>query len=138
MRRELLDAGPLVAYLDQSDQHHAWAVRQFRALTRPLISCEAVISEACHLLADVHGGTAAVGAMLKRGIICLDFSLATHHARIFALMQDYQNVPMSLADACLVCMAEDAADNVLFTTDSDFTIYRLHGRKLLALRAPAR
>lgn len=138
MRQELLDAGPLVAYLDKTDQHHSWAVRQFRALTRPLISCDAVISEACHLLEGVHGGAAAVGAMLKRGVIRLDFSLATHHVRIFALMQNYQNVPMSLAYACLLCMAEHEGDRVVFTTDSDFTIYRLHGRKPLALRIPVR
>src|SRR5438309_5173755 len=40
------------------------------------------------------------------------------------LMQKYTDVPMSLADACLVRLTETLADPVILTTDADFRIYR--------------
>ena len=45
-----MDTGPLVAYLDRSDRDHEWAKNEFMHLTRPLLSCEAVIAEALFLL----------------------------------------------------------------------------------------
>ena len=59
------------------------------------------------------------------------------HDRIFALMHKYRSVPMSLADACLVCMAEDATGSRVFTADSDFAIYRLNGRRWVPRISPA-
>ena len=51
-------------------------------------------------------------------------------------MHRYRNVPMSLADACLVCMAEENRGSRIFTLDSDFSIYRLHGRAAARLIKP--
>ena len=52
------------------------------------------------------------------------------------LMQRYRAVPMSLADACLVRLVERLHDSVLMTLDSDFRIYRQHGRKVIPLLSP--
>ncbi|MGA1263912.1 MAG: hypothetical protein ACO331_08390 [Prochlorothrix sp.] len=46
--------------------------------------------------------------------------------RLFALMEQYQNVPMDLADATLVLMAEATGLREILTLDSDFQIYRVH------------
>ncbi len=49
-------------------------------------------------------------------------------------MEKYADVPMSFADACLVRMTEVSSDPTLLTTDTDFRIYRRHGRKARSLR----
>jgi hypothetical protein len=69
------------------------------------------------------------------------FRLADHQPRVLDLMQNDSNVPMSgqhtsLADACLVRMSETIADAVLWTTDTDFRIYRRHGRQAVPCRTP--
>jgi uncharacterized protein len=53
------------------------------------------------------------------------------------LLQKYRNIPMSLADACIVCMSEIHDRHAVLTLDSDFSIYRKHGRASLALIHPA-
>jgi len=59
-RRIILDTGPLVAFLNRQDKHHRWALMQWERLQPPLITCEAVLSEACFLLSGFSGGQAAV------------------------------------------------------------------------------
>ena len=59
------------------------------------------------------------------------FSLADELPRVLSLMHKYADVPMSLADACLVRMSETVADPVLLTTDADFRLYRRHSRQVI-------
>lgn len=49
---KLLDAGPIVALMDQREQHHPWARETFARLALPLITCRAALTEASHLLRD--------------------------------------------------------------------------------------
>jgi len=56
--------------------------------------------------------------------------------RVLNLMQKYADVPMSLADACLVRMTETLADPVILTTDADFRIYRRHSRHVVPCITP--
>lgn len=56
---------------------------------------------------------------------------------VLALMEKYADVPMSFADACLVRMTEVSSEPMLLTTDSDFRIYRRHGRKAIPHVMPA-
>jgi hypothetical protein len=51
-------------------------------------------------------------------------------------MQKYADVPMSLADACLVRVTETLPDPVLLTTDADFRTYRRHGRQTVPSVTP--
>ena len=132
----ILDTGPLVAYLDKREEHHAWAVGEFGKLSGAVVTCEAVITEACFLLAAQTRALDKIADYLRRGVIECRFDLQTHHSRVFALMRKYAGTPMSLADACLVCMAEDRPHSRVFTLDSDFEIYRLRGNKPLPLIAP--
>jgi predicted nucleic acid-binding protein len=134
----LVDTGPLVAYLDRSDRDHEWAKEEFMRLTRPLLSCEAVIAESLFLLR--RGGIDPDGLLdlIGRGVVVLEFSLAAEIGAIQQLMKTYRNVPMSLADACLVRMAEIHEKSTVMTLDSDFTIYRKSRRKVIPLLCPQR
>ena len=131
----LLDTGPLVAYLYPRDAYHDWALEQFSRLDPPFLTCQPVITEACFLL--VRNGLAAAHVLetIERGVISLAFLMADHIAGLRRLIDRYANVPMSLADACLVRMAE-LVDLPICTLDADFAIYRAHGRRPLRLISP--
>jgi predicted nucleic acid-binding protein len=128
----LLDTGPLVAYLNAADRHHAWAAATLNRLPAPLLTCEAVIAEACHLLRPQG---ALVLELLERKAVRAAFDLGAETPAVRRLMQRYANVPMSLADACLVRLSELHADCRLVTLDSDFQIYRRLGRRTIPLSA---
>ena len=130
----LVDAGFLVALLSSRDGHHEWAAEQSARLPLPWRTCDAVVSETFHLLGPV--GVPALVGLLRRGAVVLSFELGTELERVLALMEKYSNVPMSLADACLVRMTETLADPVVATTDSDFKIYRRHSRQAIAIVSP--
>jgi len=132
----ILDSGPLVAYLHRQDKYHVWAQAHFASATPPLLTCEAVISEACFLLRGVHGGGEAVLDLLATGAVSIAFSLDEEHRAVRQLLSHYANVPMSLADGCLVRMAEKFPQIAVMTFDSDFTIYRKHRRLTIPLLMP--
>lgn len=69
--------------------------------------------------------------LLSRGLIEVRFSLIAECSAVVKLATRYANVPMSLADACLVRMAEIHADSPVVTLDRDFSIYRVHGRQVI-------
>jgi uncharacterized protein len=132
----LIDSGSIVAALRRRDQHHAWAKAQFEAATDPFVTCEAVISESHFLLERVPGGKEALYGLIQRGIVLLGFSFSDQLAETVRLIFRYRDTPMSLADACLVRMAELHSDAVVFTTDSDFRIYRKSNRQTVPLLMP--
>lgn len=120
----LLDTGPLVAFLNRRDSHHPWAKQQINRLTPPLLTCEPVITEACFLAYRSLGSSDQVFEFIQGGGAQITFNLAAELDVVRSLMARYANVPMSLADACLVRMSEIYQDSLVLTTDSDFTIYR--------------
>lgn len=134
-RPVLVDTGPLVALLNRRDQWHDWAVEHWRSLDPPLLSCEAVITEACHLLRRVDGGPSAVLELVRRDAVRVDFDFMHSVHRIRDLMERYSDVPMSFAHACLVELADQTPQSRLLTFDSDFEIYRsLRRRKVRTIR----
>ena len=130
----LVDAGFLIAILSRRDGNHRWAAAQALKTPPPWTACESVLSEAFHLLGT--RGASALGALLQRQAIIIAFDLRAEIDRVLTLMEKYSDVPMSLADACLVRMTETLADPVLLTTDRDFRIYRRHGRHVIPLLTP--
>lgn len=134
----LIDAGPLAALLDADEQHHEWALAKWRSRLAPVLTCEAVISECTFLLARNGCSPARLLTMIERGALRLDFALAREAGLIRDLMDHYGNVPMSLADACLVRMSEKHERCRVFTLDSDFEIYRRHRRRSIPLLIPPR
>ena len=134
--RILVDTGPLVALLNRRDHHHTWVKEQLRKMDSPLDTCEAVLSEACFLLQRIPGGPQAVLELITRGLITVTFSLQNEAQAIQRLLLRYADVPMALADACMVRLAEIHEPSLVFTLDSDFKIYRKHGRTVLPLLLP--
>src|SRR5436190_998221 len=129
-RIALVDASFLVALVGSNDQHHRWAEAVAPPLFRPWLTCEAVLSESFYL-AHRGRGVGTLLELLRRGMLCTEFDLSTEISVVLTLMEKYSDVPMSLADACLVRMTELLPGALLFTTDSDFKIYRRHGRKAI-------
>lgn len=134
--RVLLDTGPLVAYLNRHDRHHQWAVECWGALFDPLWTCDAVLSEAIFLLQSDGASAEPILRLIERRIIRLDFVVDDHRSDVFRLLRKYADQPMSLADACLVRMAELSDPCQVFTTDKDFLVYRRKGRHVIPLLKP--
>jgi predicted nucleic acid-binding protein len=132
----VVDTGPIVALLDADDQHHAWVKAQFERLRPPLLTCEAVLTEASFLVARGGGDASVVAELAERGVLNVAQLFNTEAASVARLMRRYKSVPMSLADACLVRLIELTPHSTLFTLDSDFEIYRQKGRRMIPLLIP--
>lgn len=126
----LLDTGGLVSLLDRDQPQHAACRREFEAWTGPVVSTEAVLTEATHLMARVDGGIAKCVEFFLAGGAVLVPSSATSLKRAHTLITKYADQPMDFADASLVVLGEEIGTSRILTTDRrDFAVYRLHGRK---------
>jgi len=132
----LCDTGPLAAFFNRNDPYHVWAAEQFDRIFQPLLTCEAVISETVFLLQDDGLPADPVFEAIERGKLEVQFSAEEHWPDLRRLIRKYADLPMSLADACLVRMSELAGHRQVFTTDRYFRIYRRRGRHLVPLLAP--
>ncbi len=134
----LLDTGPLVTFLAAGVGHHDWVCDQWKRLHPPLLTCEPVLTEAAFLLKREGVETDVLFALLERGVLRIGLEIEDQIADLRTLMRRYRNRPMSLADACLVRLAELHPNGVVFTLDADFRIYRRHGNKVIPVLMPER
>ena len=134
--RTVVDTGPLVAMFSRADQYQLWARKEFERLMPPIFTCEAVLSETQLLVRERGGNPLAVLEMVQRGMLNVAFELEDEVERLLELQRAYADVPMSLADACLVRMTELHDRSRLMTTDSDFRIFRRNRRQIIPLLAP--
>jgi predicted nucleic acid-binding protein len=134
--RAIVDTGPLVAFFDRSERHHHWTAEQIEELDAPLLVCEPVLTETLYLLVRFPKAQDALFGLLQNGALAVAFRLEDHIGILHRLLRKYRDTPMSLADACVVRMAEIHEDHSVLTLDSDFTIYRKHGRLPLTLMHP--
>ena len=128
----IVDASFLVSLLSRREADHTWADHQARRHPPPWKTCDAVLSEAFHLL-DSAG---ELSALIRRRAIQSALNFDETADAVLALMDKYANVPMSFADACLVRMTEILSDPILLTTDSDFRIYRRNSRQVVPCVMP--
>ena len=133
----IVDTGPLVAFLDRAEQHHRWVVERIGELDAPLLVCEPVLAEAMYLLSRYAKAQEALLELVQHGALRVAFRIDENVGVLRKLLQKYRDIPMSLADACIVRMAEMHDRHSVLTLDSDFLIYRRHGRSSLALIHPA-
>jgi predicted nucleic acid-binding protein len=133
----IADTGPLVAFLDRSERHHSWVAARIGELQVPLLVCEPVLMEAMHLLARLPRAQDTLFGLIERGALSIGFHMDENVSALRRLHQKYRDRPMSLADACVVRMAEIYDRHVVFTLDSDFSVYRKHSRLPIALIHPA-
>lgn len=132
----LLDSGPLVGFVSETDQYHRWALETWNRLYEPLWTCEAVLSETIFLLQSDGVAIDSLLELFERELVKLNFAVSAHQSDIWELLRKYADQPMSLADACLVRMAELNPNCQIFTTDRDFLVYRRKGRSMIPLLAP--
>lgn len=120
----LLDAGCIVALLDRSERYHARCVAVVEALDAPFVTCDAVIAEACWLVRALPGAADAILDNVEAGVFEIPLRLTGSTKPIRALLKKYGRVPMDLADACLVHMADELDTSRILTLDTDFQVYR--------------
>jgi uncharacterized protein len=132
----IVDTGPLVALFDRAERHHRWVVERIEELEAPLLVCEPVLTETVYLLGRYAKAQDAVFELLHNGALKVAFRIDEHLAALPKLLQKYRDTPMSLADACIVLMAEIHERHAVLTLDSDFSVYRKHGRVPLTLIYP--
>jgi uncharacterized protein len=136
LQQVIVDTGILVALIDRNDRHHAWVTAQLTQVVPPLLTCEAVISEAWFLLQRVRNGRETLLQLLNHRQVEVQFDLNTELEMVVDLLKRYRSVPVSLADAELVRMAELYAQSSVFTLDSDFQIYRKNRDRIIPLITP--
>ncbi len=134
-QKVIVDTGVLVAILNKNDSYHGWAIQQFANIQPPLLTCEAIISEACFLLRRYQQSNLLL-QWLEKGVLSLPFSLQNEIQPLNILLKKYSDVPMSLADGCLVRLAEIYPQSQILTLDSDFKVYRKNGNQLISLIFP--
>ena len=132
----LVDTGPLAAWLNSADMYHGWAKERFGRLRPPLTTCEAVLSEVVFLLHRAGANGEAVPRLISRGVLQVTPVLQTEAPAVAASMRKYADVPMSLADACLVRLSELVPHAIVFTLDGDFRVYRRRGRSAIPILMP--
>ncbi len=132
----IVDAGPLIAYFHPRDEHHAWAVETFKQINSRLITCEPVLTEAFYMLSDLPNGIDLMAGFCASDALQVDFRVLNEIAAVRELLHKYRNVPMDLADGCLVFLAEEHPQASIITTDRDFLLYRTRSRRQLRLIAP--
>lgn len=124
----LIDAGPLVAVMSDADRHHSRCVAALANIRGPLVTVWPVITEAMYLLGRSWADQDRLWDMLVAGAIGLLPLAADDAPRMRALMERYRNLPMDLADAALVRLAERERISRIFTLDRrDFSVYRPEG-----------
>lgn len=132
----LTDTGPIVALLDDDDDHHITCLAAARTLpSGPMLTTWACFTEAMYLLGESGGFHFQVRLWNLRStgrlqLLELTDAEADHTS---ALMGKYQNVPMDLADASLMAVAESRNVRRLFTIDDDFFVYRLANGSMLEI-----
>jgi predicted nucleic acid-binding protein len=136
--RVIVDAGPLVAFFDPGEDVHEWVVETFRHVRMPLLTCEAVLAETSYLLRYSPRAQDKILEWIGNGTLALEFDLAEDSAAVRRLMKKYRDQPMSLADACVVRMAETFDDHVVCTLDDDFRVYRRDGGAAIRLLIPGK
>src|SRR4051794_29610100 len=110
--QKIADTGLLKALLDKSDEHHAWAHREFKSHS-PFDTCEAVLDELGFLVRDPRLGM----RLVARGDVRLAFNLVENVGEVLALLDKYSGHPMDLADACIVRMTELSDTCKVWTVD---------------------
>ncbi|MGA2404301.1 MAG: PIN domain-containing protein [Syntrophobacteraceae bacterium] len=121
----LIDTGPLVALFDASDNYHRICLDILKDIDGPLITVRPVLTEAFYLLNFSWKAQDNLWEYLARGGIEVDHLERSAGDRCRALMSKYRDLPMDLADAALVTIAEAKKIKSIFTLDhKDFSLYR--------------
>jgi predicted nucleic acid-binding protein len=134
MRGVLVDAGPLVALIDAADGAHQSCVDTLRQLHDPLITVWPAFTEAMYLLRGSWRGQRALWSRIEDDALAIAPLDSGDAPRLRELMEKYRDLPMDMADAALVRVAERDGLTQVFTLDrSHFSIYSPGRRRRFAV-----
>jgi uncharacterized protein len=136
MHPVLLDSSVIVGWLDRRDRNHGRCAAALAKLSRPLVTCEAVIVESCYLLHAIDGAEDAILENVVNGTFQISFDLARCAAQIRQILRKYRDLQADFADACLIQMADELDTGDILTLDSDFAHYRWRRNRTFHLLIP--
>ena len=129
--RVLVDSGPLVALFDRDDAFHGRVVGFVQGFRGIFVTTLPVVTEVSHLL-DFHGGVQRdFLRWVRDGAVALAEVTREDMGRLCELIEKYADRPMDFADATLVLAGERLGVGKIASLDSDFDIYRMHGRRAM-------
>ena len=131
----IADTGFVVAFLNRNDDFHEWALHLAKAVTEPLLTCEAVLAEAAF-----HVKSAAlVLSLLDEELLRISFNCSANVRQLNDLAIRYKEREPDLADLCLIRMSELYPRHLVITIDEkDFRVYRRNRREAIPLLCPPR
>jgi uncharacterized protein len=133
--KAIADTGFIVAFGNQGDYHHAWAVDIAKNITEPLITCEAVLAEAAFHL----GSSSYVLSLLRDEMLRLSFDIPRNLQPLTDLARRYEDRKPDLADLCLIRMSELYPRYTVITVDeNDFRVFRRNKREVIPILCPPR
>jgi len=131
MKSTLIDAGPLIALFNKNDKYHEQIKQFLKEYKGKLISSWPVITEVSHMLSFNIKTQIDFMTWINRGAIQLEDIDSEGINRILELSKKYSDVPMDLADASLVVIAEKKKIKEIITIDSDYDIYRTIKKEMI-------
>lgn len=131
MKNSLIDAGPIIALFDKSDQHHGRIFSFLKDYRGRLTTTWPVLTEVCYML-DFNRNTQLdfLDWIIAGGLDIYNIQ----HWQISGIREwftKYSDLPADLADCTLMEVAETENIVSIITLDRDFTIYKLNNGKYL-------
>jgi len=126
----LIDTGAILALVDRNDEWHESCVAAYNRSRLPLLTTQAVLTEAFHLTRGDRRQIASIWTLVRSGAIQMSPIANDELPQIQALIEDYADRPMDFADATLVHLAARESLSLILTVDrDDFETYRLPRNK---------
>ena len=129
MQSTLVDSGPLVALFAADESHHRWVARFIKSSRMRFSTTWPVVTEVCATLSRSHPAMVAFLEWVARGGLDIEDLVPADLPAMLVLLRKYADLPMDLADASLVVLAERTGRDAIVSLDSDFEVYRLHGKR---------
>ncbi len=136
MQQVLVDASVIVALYDKNEWAHGLCAKAIEEIDPPLLTCEPVITEACHLLRHMPNAIGRLLESIELGDIKILFELGQSLPQVRTLLAKYADTPADFADACLIQMADELNTGRILTLDSDFRHYRWRKNKRFDMLVP--
>lgn len=127
----LCDTGVLLCLIDKDQPKYEAYVRAVAASREPMLTTWACVTEAMYLALGIGGWRVQknLSRILMTDLLAIQDIPSADYARLFELMEKYQDRPMDLADATLVLAAEKTGVMRILTLDSDVLFYRIDNRE---------
>ena len=130
----LIDTGPIVALFDRDDRHHALCIEILKEMREPLVTTWSILTEAFYLLNFSWEVQDSLWLFIQRGGVEIHPTGKDLLIQCRELMKQYRDLPMDLADATIVALADVLGVSRIFTLDhKDFSVYRFKQRKRFTL-----